>query len=47
MTRDGLVLSPHTIGEIGKSEARRNRWGVIALWAIAGLLLWIVLLLTR
>ena len=47
MTRDGLVLSPHTIGEIGKSEARRNRWGVIALWAIAALLLWIVLLLIR
>jgi hypothetical protein len=41
------VLSPHTIAAIDKAEARRNRWGVIALWAIAALLLWIVLLLIR
>jgi ubiquinone biosynthesis protein len=47
ITRDGLVLSPHTIAAIDKAEARRNRWGVIALWAIAALLLWIVLLLIR
>jgi ubiquinone biosynthesis protein len=47
MTRDGLVLSPQTVAEIGKAEARHNRWGVVALWAIAALLLWIVLLLIR
>ncbi len=42
-TRDGLVLSPQTITEIGKAEARRNRWTTRALWAIAILLLWLVL----
>ena len=47
ITREGLVLSPHTIAEIDKAEARRGRWSVLALWAIAGLLLWIVLLLLR
>ncbi len=34
-------------GEIDKTEARRGRWSVLALWAIAGLLLWIVILLIR
>jgi ubiquinone biosynthesis protein len=47
ITRDGLVLSPQTIGEIGKAEARRGRWSVVALWVIAALLLWIVVLLIR
>ena len=47
ITRDGLVLSPQTVGEIGKAEARRGRWSVIALWVIAALLLWIVILLIR
>ena len=42
ITRDGLVLSPQTIAEIDKAEARRNRWTVAALWVIAALLLWIV-----
>ena len=42
VTRDGLVLSPHTIAEIDKSEARRSRWIVAGLWVIAALLLWIV-----
>jgi ubiquinone biosynthesis protein len=46
-TRDGLVLSPQTIAAIGKAEARRNRVGAVALWAIAALLLWIVILLIR
>jgi ubiquinone biosynthesis protein len=46
-TRDGLVLSPQTIAAIGKAEARRNRLGTVALWAIAALLLWIVILLVR
>jgi ubiquinone biosynthesis protein len=41
ITRDGLVLSPQTIAEIG--EKRRDRWTVAALWVIAALLLWIVL----
>ena len=47
VTRDGLMLSPQTIAEIDKAETRRNRGSVIALWAIAALLLWIVLLLIR
>ena len=47
ITRNGLVLSPQTVGEIGKAEARRGRWSVIALWVIAALLLWIVILLIR
>jgi ubiquinone biosynthesis protein len=42
-TRDGLVLSPQTIAEIGSAEARRNRWTVAALWVIAALLLWIAI----
>jgi ubiquinone biosynthesis protein len=45
ITRDGLVLSPQTIAEIGKAEGRRNRWSVAALWVIAALLLLIVFLL--
>ena len=47
ITRDGLVLSPQTIAEIDKAEARRSRWTMAALWVIAALLLWIVLLLIR
>jgi ubiquinone biosynthesis protein len=43
ITRDGLVLSPQTIAELDKTEARRSRWTVVALWAIAALLLWILL----
>jgi ubiquinone biosynthesis protein len=45
ITRDGLVLSPQTIAEIDKAEARRNRSTVVALWVIAALLLWIVFLI--
>jgi ubiquinone biosynthesis protein len=45
ITRDGLVLSPDTVAAIGKAEARRNRWTAAALWAIAGLLAWLVWLL--
>jgi ubiquinone biosynthesis protein len=37
-TRDGLVLAPETVAAIGEAEARRNRWGSIALWVIAALL---------
>jgi ubiquinone biosynthesis protein len=42
-TRDGLVLSPQTIADLGKAEARRSRWTMAALWVIAALLLWIVI----
>jgi ubiquinone biosynthesis protein len=38
ITRDGLVLAPETVAAIGRAQARRNRWTVIALWAIAALL---------
>jgi len=41
VTRDGLLLSPWTIVELGRAESRRSRWTVIALWVIATLLLWI------
>jgi ubiquinone biosynthesis protein len=44
VTRDGLVLSPQTIAEIGKAEGRRSRWTVAALWVIAALLFWIAFL---
>jgi ubiquinone biosynthesis protein len=47
ITRDGLVLSAQTIAEIDKREGRRSRWRAIALWVIAALLLWIVILLIR
>jgi ubiquinone biosynthesis protein len=46
-TRDGLVLSPQSIADMDKVEARRGRWPSIALWVIAALLLWIVILLIR
>ena len=38
ITRNGLVLSPETVAEIGAAEARRNRWTAAALWVIAVLL---------
>jgi len=41
--RDGLVLAPETVAAIGRAEARRNRWTAAALWAIAGLLGWLVI----
>ena len=44
VTRDGLILSPQTIAEIDKAEARRGRWTVAALWVIAALLAWIAFL---
>jgi len=43
ITRDGLTLSPETVAELDKAEARRGRWSAIALWLIAALLLWLVL----
>ena len=47
ITRDGLVLSPQTLAEIDKRDSRRSRWGTVALWAIAVLLLWLVILMMR
>jgi ubiquinone biosynthesis protein len=46
ITRHGLVLAPETVADIGRAEARRNRWSMAALWAIAGLLAWIAYLLS-
>ena len=43
VTRDGLLLSPWTISEMGRAEGRRSRWTVAALWVIAALLLVIAL----
>ncbi len=43
ITRDGLVLSPETVAAIG-AEARRIRWTAAALWTIAALLAWAILL---
>jgi ubiquinone biosynthesis protein len=38
ITRDGLVLSPQTVAEIGAAQARRNRWVAVGIWLIAALL---------
>ena len=38
LTREGFVLAPQSLKGIGEAEARRNRWGTVALWVIAGLL---------
>jgi ubiquinone biosynthesis protein len=37
-TDSGLALRPESVEAIGRAEARRARWGHLALWAIAGLL---------
>ena len=44
-TRNGFVLAPETVKEIGRAEARRSRATAIALWVIAGLLAYIVYLI--
>jgi len=38
ITRNGLVLAPETVADIGRAEAHRNRWIAGGLWAIAALL---------
>jgi ubiquinone biosynthesis protein len=38
ITRDGLMLAPATVADMGRAEARCNRWSTTALWVIAGLL---------
>lgn len=35
----GFPLDARSIVEIGRAEARRNRWGNLALWVIAGVLI--------
>jgi ubiquinone biosynthesis protein len=35
MTREGLTLSPETIGAMGRTEGRKSRWRTLALWVIA------------
>jgi ubiquinone biosynthesis protein len=47
ITRDGLVLAPETVADIGRAEARRSRWTAGALWVIAALLAWLIVLLIR
>ncbi len=39
-TRSGFSLSSESLDGIGKAEARRARWGNMALWLIAAVLLW-------
>jgi ubiquinone biosynthesis protein len=46
-TRNGIVLAPHTVAEIGRAEARSNRPVAAALWTIAVLLAGMVFLLAR
>jgi ubiquinone biosynthesis protein len=41
-TRDGHALTPETVEAIGRAEARRARWTVVALWTIAALLAWLI-----
>ena len=42
-TQRGFRLDPESVAQIGEAEARRNRWGNLALWAIALTLLYAVL----
>ena len=35
ITREGHMLSPDTIEELGRKEAEKARWSTIALWIIA------------
>lgn len=39
----GFPLDARSIEEIGRAEARRNRWGNLALWVIAGVLVLLAL----
>ena len=43
-TRDGVVLSAETVAALGAAQARRMRWQTAALWVIAALLAWAILL---
>jgi ubiquinone biosynthesis protein len=44
-TRNGIVLAPETVDDIGRAEAKRSRAIAIALWVIAALLAYIVYLI--
>ncbi len=37
MIKNGMKLDPETTNAIGRAEARNNRWGHMALWAIAAM----------
>ena len=39
MSERGLRLDPRTVDEIARAEARSSRWGRVALWLIAAVLL--------
>jgi ubiquinone biosynthesis protein len=43
-TRNGLVLSPESVEALAPAERRRDRPQVVALWAIAALLVILILL---
>ncbi len=45
ITRNGVVLAPETVADIGRAEARRSRATATALWVIAALLVYIVILI--
>jgi ubiquinone biosynthesis protein len=47
ITRNGLVLAPETVRQIGAAEGRRSRWMSVALWVIAALLAWLVWQISR
>ncbi len=47
ITRNGLVLAPETVAQIGRAQARRNRWTAAALWTIAALLAWLIYRIAR
>jgi ubiquinone biosynthesis protein len=47
ITRNGLILAPETVADIGSTEARRNRWMAGALWVIAALLAWLIFRIGR
>ena len=43
MGERGIRLDPLTVNAIGKAEARETRWGRVALWVIAVVLIFVVL----
>jgi ubiquinone biosynthesis protein len=43
ITRNGLLLAPETVAEVGRAEARGNRASSVALWVLVGLLAWLVI----
>ncbi len=44
-TRNGIVLAPETVADIGRAEARGSRASTVALWVIAALLFYIAWLI--